>query len=154
MTTDDENADAPKHKALSPLPFAIQLQNIVPIDIIAKRFPVDLPGEMPINIHTNVNGSAIDPKQKQAQVIIETKVEPDVTPHPFEIEVRVIGLFTYSDEYSTDDTLHYIESGSLSIILPFIRELIHQLSIRLQIPPILLPLVAVAHSIDTGRSSD
>lgn len=154
MTTHDEDANTSQHKAFSPLPFPIQLQNIVPIDIIAKRFPVDLPVGIPVNIHTSIDGSAIDPEQKQAQVIVETKVEPDATPRPFEIVVRVVGLFTYSDKYSTDDTQRYIEAGSLSVILPFMRELIHQLSIRLQIPPILLPLVAIANSTDTEQASD
>lgn len=154
MATHDENADTSQHKPLSPLPFAIQLQNIVPIDIIAKRFPVDLSNGIPVNIHTNIDGSAIHSEQRRAQVIIETKVEPDATPRPFEIVVRVIGLFTYSDEYSTDDVQRYIESGSLSVILPFVRELIHELSIRLQIPPIILPLIVVANPRDTERSSD
>lgn len=154
MTAHNEDADTTQCKPLSPLPFAVQLQNIVPIDIIAKRFPIDLPGGMPVNIHTNINGSAIDSEHRQAQVIIETKVEPDATPRPFEIVVRVVGLFTYLDEYSRDDVQRYIESGSLSVMLPFIRELIHELSIRLQIPPILLPLVAIANPRDTERSSD
>src|SRR5579859_3303191 len=84
-----------------PLPlFAVQLQNILPIEIVAKRFPEDIatspPGQMnPPNAQLNIGEPEIDSETRQAQVLMEIKVEPVGEPHLFEISIKLIGLFTY-----------------------------------------------------------
>ena len=154
MTTNDEN-DTPQHSLpISLVPFAVQLQNVVPVDIVARRFPVDFPSGMSVNFHTNIVGLAVDTEQRQAQVIMEMKVEPVVTPAPFEIFVRMVGLFTYSDEYSADEAQKYLQSGSLSVMLPFLRELVLQLSTRLQIPPIMLPIIKLGQPANTEQHTE
>lgn len=153
MSEHDEDASEQQRLPISLLPFAVQLQDVVSIDIVARRFPVDLPPGMSVNIHTNIDGIAVDAEQRRAQVIVMTDVEPTATPPSFEISVRVLGLFTYSDEYKADDVKVYLEAGSLSLMLPFIRELIHHLSTRLQIPAIVLPLIKLADPTDIEQSS-
>jgi hypothetical protein len=62
------------------LPFAIQLQNIFPIEIVARRFPVDsaidLASMVMSNTSTQLNlGSlGIDLETSQAQIQLEVKV--------------------------------------------------------------------------------
>jgi preprotein translocase subunit SecB len=153
MSEHYEDADKQQRLPISLLPFAVQLQDVVSIDIVARRFPVDFPLDMSVNIHTNIDGIAVDTEQQHAQVIVMTDVEPTATPPPFEISVRVLGLFTYSDEYEADDVEAYLKAGSLSLMLPFIRELIHHLSTRLRIPAIVLPLIKLADPINIEQSS-
>jgi preprotein translocase subunit SecB len=147
MSEHDEDAGEQRRVLNSP-PFAVQLHDIVSIDIVAKRFPVDLPPDMSVNIHTSIDDIAVDAEDLHAQVIVVTNVEPTTTSLPFEISVRVLGLFSYSDEYKADDVKAYLKASSLSLMLPFIRELIHHLSMRLRIPAIVLPLIELADPTD------
>jgi len=68
--------------------------------------------------------------------------------------IRVIGVFSYTAEYSINDVEKYLQQGSVIAILPFMRELILSLSTRLQIPPILLPITKLAHPAEAESSID
>ena len=131
-----------EERALYFLPFDVQLQNIFTIEIVAKRFPVDFPS-FPIspNVGLNVSEIHVDEEKLQAQVILDMHVEFAEEPRPFEISFRLLGSFTYTKEYNTEALHLFLNQGSLSIILPFARELLTSLCIRLQIPPLLLPLI-------------
>lgn len=154
MNLNHESSGAPPDLPISLIPFAIQLQNVVPIEISAKRFPVNLVPDTPLNSEINIVGLYIDPDNRQAQIILETKIEPINDPKPFEIILKVVGLFTYSDRYSPDDVQKYLQAGSISVLLPFIRESIFQLSMRLQISPIMLPLIQLADPTNTEEHSE
>ena len=138
--------DGPTSSGIPPFsfqPFAIQLLNVVPIEIVARRFPVES-SDTKININLNVVGISIDSDSLQAQVILEIMLEPSQEPRLFEIFSRIVGLFSYSSEYDPKTVQEFLQQGSLSVLLPFVRELVLSLSTRLQIPPIMLSLVQLA----------
>jgi hypothetical protein len=54
MAEYDKDAGEQQRLPISLLPFAVQLQDVVSIDIVARRFPVDLPPDMSVNIRIGV----------------------------------------------------------------------------------------------------
>lgn len=134
-------------------PFAIQLLNVVPIEIVARRFPVES-SDISININLNLVEISIDSDSFRAQVILEIKLEPSHEPRLFEIFSRIVGLFSYSPEYESNKVQELLQQGSLNVLLPFVRELVVSLSTRLQIPPIMLSLVQFASPPDTTKKGD
>jgi len=142
-----DREDGPASSDIQPIslqPFAIQLLNVVPIEIVARRFPVDISDNTQINIGINIVGLDVNPDSLQAQVVTELKLEPSQEPHAFEMFFRIVGLFSYAAEYKQDAVQQYLQQGSLSVMLPFMRELVFNLSMRLQISPIMLSLVQLA----------
>ena len=148
-STTQETSSLPGIKPILLPLFAVQLQNILPIEIVAKRFPENaaiIPAAQtnPPNAQLNIGEPAIDIETRQAQVIMEIKVEPVDEPRLYEISLKLVGLFTYSSEYSPEAVRQFLQQGSLSVMLPSARELLLSLSTRLQIPLIVLPLVQLA----------
>lgn len=144
MTENESVSDEPVSSGTQPIslqPFAIQLQDVVAIEIAAKRFPIENSSDTQINTNISIVGVNIDPASLQAQVIIEIKLEPLQEPHLFELFLRMVGLFSYASEYDPNIVQQFLQQGSLSVMLPFVRELIFSLSMRLQIPPIMLSLI-------------
>ncbi len=144
--------ESPSLSDTKPIPlslFAVQLQNILPVEIVAKRFPENAatsqtaPLNLP-NAQLNIGEPTIDIETRQAQVLMEIKVEPVDEPRLFEISLKLVGLFSYSEEYSLEAVRQFLQQGSLSFMLPFARELVFSLCTRLQIPLIVLPLVQLA----------
>lgn len=144
----------PPNLPISLIPFEVQLKNIVPVEIVAKRFPVDIASETSVGIQMNITELSVDPDNKQAHVMWEASLGPTVEPRSFEIMIRVIGVFSYTAEYSISDVEKYLQQESIIAIQPFIRELILSLSTRLQIPPILLPITKLAHPAEAESSID
>lgn len=73
MTENKPVSDEPVSSGTQPIslqPFAIQLQDVFAIEIVAKRFPVDNSSDTQINTNINIVGLNIDPASFQAQVII------------------------------------------------------------------------------------
>lgn len=154
INVNDEGSVTPLNLPISLVPFAIQLQNVIPVEMVAKRFPVDLVPGIPVNSEINIVGLSIDPDNRQAQILTEAKIAPINDPKPFEILLKVVGLFTYPEKYSPNDVQEYLHSGSISALLPFIRELIFHLSARLQIPPIMLPIIQLANPTNTEQNAE
>lgn len=134
-------------------PFAIQLLNVVPIEIVARRFPVES-SDTKIDINLNVVGISTDSDGLQAQVILEIKLEPSQEPRFFEIFFRIVGIFSYPPEYEPNTVQEFLQQGSLSVLLPFVRELVLNLSTRLQIPPIMIALVQLAPPPEITKKGD
>jgi preprotein translocase subunit SecB len=157
MTENKSGSDEPVSSGNQPIslqPFAIQLQDVIPVEIVAKRFPVENSNNTQINTNLSIVGVNIDPASLQAQIIIEVKLEPLQEPHLFEIFLRMVGVFSYASEYEPNIVQQYLQQGSLSVMLPFVRELIFSLSMRLQIPPIMLSIIQFAPSPEITKGDD
>jgi len=124
------------------LPFAIQLQNIFPVEINARRFPLKIADAPTVQLSTTE--IQIDTENRQAQAILELSVGFSDEPRPFEISCKIVGEFIYTENYDTDQLYQYLAQGSLSVMLPFARELLLSLCTRMQIPPIMLSMVQLA----------
>lgn len=152
-------SDQPKAEEVSPsgtqqlplLPFAVQLQNIFPIEIAAKRFPVDKAIDMASVVSTaqtqlNLGDLGIDPEALQAQIHLEVHVSFPHEPRLFEIYFKLVGIFSYTQEYPPEMVQYFLQQGSLGVMLPSARELLLSLCTRLQVPMVVLPLVQLAPS--------
>ena len=124
------------------LPFAVQLQNIFPIEVIARRFPAET--SSPPNAQLGITEIQIDSERFLAQVLLEVRVDFANEPRPFEISFKMLGQFTYEHDYKPEMVYAFLAQGSQSVMLPFARELLLSLCTRLQLPPIILALVQVA----------
>jgi len=149
---ENNTSSLPQNLPISLIPFEVQLQNVALIEIAAKRFPVNISPETSVNIQMSMEGLSVDPDSQQAQVIWEVRLAPTIEPQSFEITIRVLGLFSYAAEYSVSDVQKYIQQGSISAILPFVRELVFSLSTRLQIPPIMLPITKLSNPTEAENS--
>ncbi len=139
-----EGDTEPGKQPLPFLPFAVQLQNIFAIEISAKRFPVDISSPPNTQLNLSVENVQIDVEHQMAQVILNVQVKCIDDPPPFEILFNLLGLFKYDQAYKIEQIRTYLEQGSLSVMIPFARELLLSLCTRLQIPLLLLPLVQLA----------
>ncbi len=139
----DKNAVSEEtQQPLSPLPFAVQMQNIFPIEILARRFP-SYTSNAP-NILLNVKDIQIDTEHYLSQVTLEVHAGFAEEPSPFEILFRMVGQFSYTQDCSAEMVHTFLAHGSLSIMLPFARELLLNLCTRLQLPPIMLALAQIS----------
>lgn len=134
-----------KEQPLYFLPFNVQMQNIFATEIIAQRFPIDF-SQMVLspNVDLGIGEVQVDSENLRAQVILSMRVEFVNEPRPFEISFKLLGIFTYPQEHDSEKLHLFLRQGSLSIMLPFARELLTSLCTRLQIPPLLLPLIQLA----------
>ena len=124
------------------LPFAVQLKNIFPVEINARRFPVEIVHAPTVQLSTS--DIQIDEENHRAQSILELKVDYSSEPRPFEITCKIVGVFSYTENYDEDQVYQFLTQGSLSVMLPFARELLLNLCTRMQIPPIMLSMVQLA----------
>ncbi len=123
------------------LPSAVQLQSIFAVEIIAKRFPVNMPSVISTQSNINLEEVQVNHENFLAQVILNVQVGFTEEPHPFEISFKLVGIFAYTQEYNDEMVRQFLEQGSLSVMLPFARELLLSLCIRLQVPPLILQMV-------------
>ena len=149
-TEEDVKAEGNQPIAL-PL-FAVQLQNIVPVEVIAKRF-LSISSDMsefsaeqmqPPNVQLNLEEAIIEPEKQLAQVVMNVQALSAEQPFAFEISLKLLGLFTYTREYEVERVRTFLRQGTLSVMLPFARNLLMNLSSQLQVPLIVLPLVQLA----------
>ncbi len=147
---------------VQPLPFlqcGIQLENIFPVEISAKRFPMTTPVNMETIVMTHAQTElslvdlGINAEVFQAQIHLEVRVSFPQEPRLFEISFKLAGIFHYNKEYSPEMVQQFLQNGSLSIMLPSARELLLSICTRLQVPAVVLPLIQVAppQTIDTEK---
>lgn len=137
-----EGSAEPRKDPLPFLPSEIQQHNIFVIEVAAKRFPVHI-NEMPC-AELAIADVQVDDASQQAQVVLSVSLQFDNEPHPFDISFRLLSEFTYDPQVSKIDVIRFLEMGSMSIMLPFAREVLLSICMRLQVPPIILPMVKLA----------
>ncbi len=142
----EEETDSIEKNGIPMLHFSVQLQNVFIAEVVAKHFPVDASTYNPSNVETilGLEGINIDTVRSVAQAILSVQIFPKDEPRLFEVSFKQVGLFTYSKDYSPEMVQTFLEQGSLSVMLPFAREMLFGLCTRLQIPIILLPMLRIA----------
>jgi len=151
-TSEESNSEM---QTLYFLPFAVQLKNIFPIEINARRFPVEIVHAPTAQL--SISDVQIDTENQRAQAILELKVDFPEEPRPFEISCKIVGEFIYTENYNAEKVHQFLEQGSLSVMLPFARELLLNLCTRMQIPPIMLAMVQLApppSMTETNKEAD
>lgn len=140
------------------LPFAIQLQNIFPVKILAERYPMDNLTDITSfvsTVHTKVNLSEfeVDTDTTQAKICLEVRVNFQQEPRLFDIYFKLLGVFNYAQDYQPELVQHFLQQGSLSVMLPSARELLLSLCTRLQVPIVVLPLIQLSPAPAAENSS-
>lgn len=140
---DTKETAGTKHPSPHLLPFPIQLINIFAIEIVARRFPVPLDSTLTTNSNLRLEEVQVEQETQQAQAILHVSVEVTSDPKPFEISFRLVGLFSYPMEMDVEAIQQFLNNGSLSIMLPFARETLVSLCVRLQVPLLLLQMIQI-----------
>ncbi len=159
------SSEQPAQPGIQPyaLPFfAVQLQNVVPIDILARRFPANknniaLSPDTQISppaVQINLEEPVLKSEFRQAQVVMNIQVLSTDIPPLFEISLKLVGGFTYNANYGEEQVIQFLRSGSLSVMLPFARELLLSTCNRLQMPMIALPLIQLAPPPSDTQTGD
>lgn len=153
----EQSADLPDQQPQPQylLPASIQLANIFATEISAKRYPVEISGEMPATSSVNLEDIQIADDSLHAQVVLGIQINYPKEPKPFEISFKIVGFFAYAQKMPTEAVLQFLNGGSLSVMLPFARELLMHLCTRLQIPIIILPMIQLTppHSPSAEEST-
>jgi preprotein translocase subunit SecB len=141
----EEEAKHIENPGIPMLHFSVQFQNVFVAEIVARRFPIDASTYKPTDVETIVTleGISVDTATSIAQSILSIQVLLKNEPRLFEIAFKQVGLFTYSKDYSPEMVQTFLERGSLSVMLPFAREMLVSICNRLQIPAIFLPMVPI-----------
>lgn len=157
-----EHASQPPSQPISLPLFAVQLQNIIPVEIIARRFPGEKGSTAPTPIsqinpasaQMNLEEPVLNREVQRAQVPMSLQVLSTDIPTLFEISLKLIGVFSYDAGYGEENVLQYLRLGSMSAMLPFARELLLNMCVRLQMPLIALPLVQLAPPPPDPKAGD
>ena len=137
-----ENNPERTQMPLSPL----QLRDVIPVTLSARRFKTEGEAPNPLQPLVNLSGSTTFIEDDGCEVELRADVIFEGDFRPFEINVNIVGLFAF--ERTAGDQAEfaaYVQNAASSILMPFLREAVHDLSGRLRIqPPLLLPLIAPA----------
>jgi preprotein translocase subunit SecB len=147
-----ESANASENHPTSLLLFGVQPQNIIPVEIITKRFfPPSTNSVEPLpeqftapSVQLTLEEPSIQPEGQQAQILMNIQVLSTTEPFRYEISLKLLGLFAFKQGYDLEFVRAFLQQGALSVMLPVARELLMSLSSRLQVPLIMLPLIQLA----------
>ncbi|GEM_PF-2111492 len=128
----------------NPLPSApVQLRDVFPVTLSGKLRPLtpeQLQGQGQAN--AQVASPTIFPGDPLSQIQLTATVVSGQEPSLFEIEVTIVGLFERTGDLPAGYTLEsYLSAIALALLMPFLREYVFEMGMRLRIGPILLPIV-------------
>jgi len=63
--------------------------------------------------------------------------------YPIEVLVETVGIFCVSEQFPLDKLDSWSKKNAPLIMMPYIREAIHSLATRMELPQIILPLFQV-----------
>ncbi len=122
--------------ALPMVPYGIQLQEVVVRQIRAERTATPaLRSELRTNI--SVSGLSVGDGKGLVSLDVQTGEAHD------EIFVSLVADFRYTDAFTDAQAEELLRTGMLAVLLPYAREIVHHLSMRMGIVPIILSMVAV-----------
>lgn len=140
----------------------VQLRDVFPVNLSAKRNKqAQLSEETPSAQIGDARVLQPDGSEQEnlAQVEMSASIVFPSGDSPFEISVTIVAVFEQVQPIPSGQSLQeYLAQVSLTLLLPFLRELIYTLSSQLRIGPVLLPIVipqaipvAQAHARPTRR---
>jgi preprotein translocase subunit SecB len=158
----DQSASASGNQPTSLPLFGVQPQNIIPVEIIAKRFFTPSPDSAlpapeqfaPPSVQLALEEPTIQSEGQQAQIVMNVQVSSSTEPFRYEISLKLLGLFAFMQGYDVEFVRTFLQQGALSVMLPVARELLMSLSSRLQVPLIMLPLIQLVPPTATEAKSE
>ena len=118
------SANASENQPTSLPLFGIQPQNIIPVEIIAKRFftpstdsAVPLPEQFaPPSVQLALEEPTIQSEGQQAQILMNVQVLSNTEPFRYEISLKLLGLFAFMHGYDVEFVRGFLQQGALSVI--------------------------------------
>lgn len=129
----------------------VQLRDVVVEKIECNRYEHshDLQShEVELNIKPSTHAKIIDSNTAIAYLTIEieTKSEPKV----LEIKVNLRGTCT-TDDKDEERLKEFTEVNALPLLLPWAREIISNLTVKMGFPPIMLPTINVRKTLEANH---
>jgi preprotein translocase subunit SecB len=136
---------------------AIQLEFIGVKEVIfrASRPPISIPRESINGPQYNLGRADYDAEQKRIQVF--SKVEFATSdPKEFTFSVELVGQFVINEESFPSNLVEdWADRAAMYIILPYLREHVYSLSLRIGVnPPLMLPLLQLPKYTITAAQSE
>lgn len=127
----------------------VQLRDVFPVKLVAKRsrLPEEQAVEAPPVAQMTELVLVENGDQLQVELGLRIAFEPP-SQGSFELEVSIVGVFERTGSLPAGMDLNsYVRRIALSLLLPFLREQVFELSTKLRLMPILLPVVIPQASI-------
>lgn len=119
----------------------VQLRDVMLVEVHAQVHQEAAPTDVAPQVRMWARPLQVGEQTLHMQLRAEVTFETD--PRPFELDVTISGTFEQVAPLPEGETLEsYVSKTYFSLLLPFLREHVHELSVRLHlIPPIMLPLI-------------
>lgn len=123
----------------------MQLSDVFPVQLHARRFEVEEePSEEAAAPIVRIGVTITVRSKTQIHVELRGEVLFESPTPPFEIEAAILGQFTIPPPSVEGQVpMDNIQRTATPILMPFLREAISELSARLRVPPVVLPLVTL-----------
>lgn len=129
---------------LNPMPHTIQLENIFIRSMHMERSP-----HSSNNWHTKINMESVSFEGDAGALLVSTVSGQ----YPDEISIIFCAIFRSHGNHSESEFTQFLQNNSLSLLLPFIRETLYNMSMRLGLPhPILLSVAKIGSMEDTNKT--
>lgn len=141
--TDPAEPTGPSATNISLPPAPMQLRDVFPVTLVARRYQVAPAPDQPHGqANAQVSNLTIFSGEPFTQVQLTATIVSAHEPSFFDIEVTIVGVFERTGALPVGYTLEsYLEATSLALLMPFLRENVFEMGIRMRIGPVLLPTV-------------
>jgi preprotein translocase subunit SecB len=139
-------------KEVSVVGHPIQLHDIIVEKISCQRHDTEDESfeKIKLGVSTKVKAKVID--NYQAYVYLHIKIES--------LEIRLVNIdLLVRGELSTKEAIaktklkQFIESNAITLLLPWARQIVYDLSVKMGFPPIMLPTISVFDTIEANKKS-
>ena len=131
----------------SPHPFLLQSEAIFPVTLVAQRGVIVIAENLLPKLSLEVQVARLDEIRWQVKVganvaAEEMPVASDQIPPPFQFIVEFVGIFIPNITIDDIDKMgRMVSEAAVTMLLPYVRESLLELSVRLRIPPLMLPTI-------------
>ncbi|MBQ9932661.1 MAG: protein-export chaperone SecB [Ruminiclostridium sp.] len=122
----------------------LQFNNYSVEELAFKIAPIDNE-QQEFQVHPCFNTSLIDMGDNNYNMRLSVEVpSTEDFPMPFELRVAIVGHFTYVDENEDsppDYKTEILKKNTLSILFPFLRQIVATLTSTANVPTLMLPIM-------------
>ncbi len=119
------------------------LISILPVALEAHRHLPDIIEAYVPRISLDVQISPID--VTHWQMLMTGRVDFETPEMPFDLTVSIVGIFESATlDHSVEEVARLTKKSTFLILYPYLREAILDLSVRIRVPPLLIPVTTGA----------
>lgn len=124
-----------------------QLHDVVLQRLIVEKFTDEVP-ESPSGLAFSVEGKGerIDDTTGYSFLTVKMYFE-EPNPKLFDVEIKIKGLCSKKEAEPSEHFDEFLNANALPLLWPFAREIVWNMLIRMDFPPIILPTINVTGTI-------